>query len=81
MCEYKSRSRYQINAHSPHRYYTRSSHKATDSAIGNLSNKADKLHKLESKLDYQLEVLRSRISSVDDDSVSAIPIVIRINVT
>jgi CII-binding regulator of phage lambda lysogenization HflD len=63
------------------RHYTRSSHEATDSAIGNLSNKTDKLHKQESKLDYQLEVLRSKINSVDDDSVSPLPIVIRINVT
>jgi CII-binding regulator of phage lambda lysogenization HflD len=63
------------------RHYTRSSHKATDSAIDNLSNKTDKLHKQESKLAYRLEVLRSRISSVVDDSVSPLPIVIRINVT
>jgi hypothetical protein len=49
--------------------------------MGNLANKTDKLHQQETKLAYQLEVLRSRISSVDDDTVTFLPVVIRINVT
>ena len=67
-------------AHSPHRYYTRSSHKTTGNAIGNLSNRTDRLSKLESKLDYQLDVLRSRTSSVGDDGVSPLSFLIRVNV-
>lgn len=64
------------NAHSPHRHYTRDSHKATGNAIGNLSNKTDMLYELQSKIDYELEVLRSRTSSVDEDNVSCLPFVI-----
>lgn len=59
--------------HFLYRYYTRASHNATNNAIDNLSSKTEKLNSLELKLDYQLGVFRSRISSGDDDDVSVLP--------